>query len=230
MQSPDDTWVDLATTAVVTSELLELYKLPGASERTDRNVRNRLFRAVSAIHRGRDSDFDFYPWSENPVTTLRCLRAWMLFDALLQSPVDEAVELAALRHSAVETERSQSSALDVLDAFREHSHAVTATNARLEAESTAAREQLTISEQRSRALAARVASSRRITLSLVVVLLYLLAFLVVGAAAAEQAGAGEMLQQAFVERWKVHGAVLGFTLAALAVPWQDILRRNSTQP
>jgi hypothetical protein len=233
----DGLWIDLDLSAAIAGEILDHARATGEEGRallSHADVRGALLTVMAAIQqalgRGAAEASHRYPWGDSAVTTMRCLRAWVLFDALFDLPVTEVVETLVAAERVSELEALTRSSLRVLDAARE-------TNRGLRDELAAtARERDELAgagrrEQAAREEADRFRRWRNTWAIATVVLVYSVVVLVLSSGDLPLRGdddpVAELLRSAVWESGEFHLGALG--AAATIFGFAELVRRRTRQ-
>jgi hypothetical protein len=115
-------FVDLATTATAVTTLLDAFKLLEEKNYATYasmkgNLERMIFKSILYIQNATDdlSNGIMYPWDNKASTSLKCIQAWLKFEALIDLPVHELID--ALKSYSI-TERMMSAtktSLRILD-------------------------------------------------------------------------------------------------------------------
>jgi hypothetical protein len=217
-QDPDGKWLDLQTTASVTSALLDAHVALGRASGSDQptepqaQIEGMALKAMIYIldqldqsYLGGDSSPLRYPWRSKASTSVLCLRAWLQFDALIDIPILEVVEsLGRLkkRDNASISSLTELSVLEHLKSDRDR-----------------------LKEQRDTLSRDMERTTERVTLLTrtrfaLLVLIYLLVTIITGTWRETPTDFVSVLEDTFVRQWGVHiGALMTFA-ALIKLPWR----------
>jgi hypothetical protein len=210
-------FVDLATTATAVTTLLDASKLlrmkdsaTYASMKGD--LERLIFKSILYIQNARDdlSNRIMYPWDNKASTSLKCIQAWLKFEALIDLPVHELID--ALKSYSI-TERMMSAtktSLRILDDLKKKIDDLRSENETLSQEksklSAESKKHGRISKQ-NKYLGFAFLSTLYVLLSIVVASLYL----------GLNTSINDILSFAFIKGWPFHVAFLTLIVAVFGV-------------
>jgi hypothetical protein len=228
-------WVDLTTTAAVTTALLFAHRRLDAGrfaavcskiERAALEAVVHILEVLAAAQASAESHP--YPWDGKARTTMKCLQAWLMFDELLDLPVSEMLDLLERAGEGARVVASSRSALEVLQVATEESAELRLKVQDLERRERELTEQAVRFGQRS----TRILGRARWAVILLVVLLslvYVVGSLLVGALIGRPTSLGDAALTGFVDGWQVHFAVVG-ALTAIVGVWLTIRSQRHGRP
>jgi hypothetical protein len=213
----DGGWVDLTTTATATNALLDAHAALSADAGTAavrRDIERSTLAAVVRILRvlARSEALPgshAYPWDGKASTTVKCLQAWMKFDALQDLPVYDILENLRRSEDAATQVASNRTALTVLRETNEE-------NVRLRKELAEAVAREGTGQRRLRAAAGR-ARRRDSVLVAAATALYVLVTLLLGLLATDQRALGAAFEAGFVKAWGFHLAIASLLVSLVGL-------------
>lgn len=222
-------WLDLATAAEAAGIVQDTwYVLLGdedasklLSERIELRVTNLVYTTIIFIQDSLDlrRGNRGYPWDGKASTAVKCISAWLKFDARLELPVYDAIAVLEDAAGVAKLSLSNTTALAVLDELKyENSHLRT-LNADL---------QVVLDEARTmEMLHRRTRLARRLLLWGSITLLYLLVTIVIASfVEVHHRSASDLYHAAFVTPIVFHIGVLALVAAYAVLPWKRLLERD----
>lgn len=210
-------WVDMATTAtavILLIDTLEHLKFSGADGSIlFPRIEKMIFDGILVIQKNFQDAFSqpqhgFYPWDGKASTTIKCIRAWLKFDGLLDFPVYEFIDTISKYDGVAQSYAGSKTALSFLEEMRSENNNL----------------KLTIAEMKRVVEESGLAQKRNMLYSIaLVVFLYIILVTFLGAVSiGHKDNLVEIVYGVFINGWAFHVAVLGAILTALTVPWKKI--------
>ncbi len=220
-QDADGKWLDLQTTASVTSALLDAHVALGRASTADEpteaqaQIEGMALKAMIYIldqldrsSLGGDSSPLKYPWRGKASTSILCLRAWLQFDALIDIPIFEVVESLGRLKKRDNESISSLTELSVLEHLKSERDRLKEQRDALTGDVQHAGNQVKLLKR---------------TRFVLFVLIYLLITVISGTWREAPPDLASVLEDTFVRQWGVHiGALMTFA-ALLKLPWRSWL-------